>query len=129
MTDDLEPRSNEGVEPTTSQDQDHQAPPQGEQGASVVDVINVFADRADELIKLAKSWWEQSQETKAADRKYQIRLVRIVAFLVTLMVGVAAWLTYADKVPGSTLSFLLGTIVGYLLTFVQNAGFKDRDVQ
>jgi hypothetical protein len=38
---------------------------------------------------------------------------------VVLIVLVAGTLTYLDKVDGSTFTFLLGTVVGYVLTFIR----------
>jgi hypothetical protein len=40
--------------------------------------------------------------------------------VVAVIVGVAAFLTYHGKIDGSTFTFLLGLIVGYVLTFVRD---------
>ena len=36
-----------------------------------------------------------------------------------VIIGVATYLTLRGKIDGSTLTFLLGVIVGYVLTFVR----------
>lgn len=91
------------------------------QNITMIDVINTIANRADPLIQLARSWGEHNVEVRQTERNYQSRMTLTVVGLVVFVVLVAAVLTYLDKMAGSTLSFLLGLTIGYVLTFVRNA--------
>ncbi len=84
-------------------------------------LVHAIADRVDPVIKLITTIGEryvQAQETKA---KYNIRMAWVAVSVITLIVLVASGLTYAGKVDGSTFTFLLGLIVGYVLTFIRDA--------
>lgn len=111
-----------GKVPEQPESRNSESPGPGEaQNITMIDVINTIADRADPLIQLAKSWGEHNVEVRQAERDYQTRMTWTVVGLVVFVVSVAAFLTYLDKMAGSTLSFLLGLTLGYVLTFVRNA--------
>lgn len=59
--------------------------------------------------------WAKLQK---AQLKYSYIRILIVILLLGVIIGVASWLTSIGRLDGSSLIFLLGTITGYLLTFL-----------
>ena len=90
------------------------------EGDSVVQIIHAIADRVDPLLELLKAFFERSLKAQQATSRFQIRMVWIALVVVALIVGTSAFLTYLDKIDGSTFTFLLGLVVGYILTFVRD---------
>jgi len=88
---------------------------------SLVDVINAIADRAEPAIKLITAVSERSLKAKEAAARFSTRMTIAAVFVVSLIVCVAALLTYVGKLDGASFTFLLGLIVGYLLTFLRDA--------
>lgn len=91
------------------------------EGVTFIDVVNVIADRVDPLIDLLTTWTEQSIKSQEATASHQVRMAWVVVSVVGLVVVVAAALTYLGKLDGSALTFLLGLVVGYVLTFVRES--------
>lgn len=50
--------------------------------------------------------------------KYSYIRIVVVVLLLGVIIGAASWLTSIGRLDGSGLIFLLGTITGYLLTFL-----------
>jgi hypothetical protein len=90
------------------------------EGDSVVKIIHALADRVDPLLELLKAFFERSLKAQQSTARFQIRMVWIALAVVALIVGISALLTYLDKIDGSTFTFLLGLVVGYVLTFVRD---------
>lgn len=60
-----------------------------------------------------------SQARLQKDRlKYSSIRIIVVVLLLGAIIGTASWLTSIGRLDGSGLIFLLGTITGYLLTFL-----------
>lgn len=78
--------------------------------------LNAIADRMDAIIGIYKTTMAHRQTAQASEDRFSWLAVSMVAFIVL----VAAFLTYRGKIDGSTFTFLLGLIVGYLLTFVRD---------
>ena len=100
--------------PTPSKDSPSQ--PQ----ANLVDIINVVAEKADPLIKVLTASLEHYQHGKERENRFRVSMAWAAIFIVAVIVGVAGSLTYLGKIDGSTFTFLLGLIVGYVLTFVRD---------
>lgn len=96
--------------------------PQGDEGGKVtiIEVIDVIADRIDPLLQLLKAFFEQSAKRQQAVATLQVKMTWIVLIIVIMIVGVSGALTYLDKIDGSTFTFLLGLVVGYVLTFIRD---------
>ena len=97
-----------------------QSAPAG-QGTRLIELIEVIADRADPFMKILTTYAENSQNKHQSESVYRLRMAWVAVAVVVLIVGTAAVLTYVDKIDGSTFTFLLGLIVGYVLTFVRDA--------
>jgi hypothetical protein len=93
------------------------APPQ----PTLTDAINTIADRAEPLIAIIKQIAEHVLRSQEAKSRFSFRMSLVAGGIVTLIVIVAGLLTYMGKVDGSTFGFLLGLVVGYVLTFIRDS--------
>tara|TARA_R110002050_G_C8589190_1_gene484465 strand:- start:70 stop:510 length:441 start_codon:yes stop_codon:yes gene_type:complete len=82
--------------------------------------INLLSENADNLISLIKNSADKWLEHKKTSIGFSINMALFAAIIIISIVGSAGWLTYVGKIDGSTFTFLLGLIVGYALTFLQN---------
>lgn len=89
-------------------------------GPSLIDLINVIADRANSIITLITGTMDKYQAGQKEEIRYELHMAWAALSLVFFIVGVAAFLTYKGKIDGSTFTFLLGLVVGYVLTFIRN---------
>ena len=80
---------------------------------SIIDVINVVADRVEPIVKIVHTFAETSLKTKQSDSHFRIHMAWIAVAVVGIIVGVATILTFSGKMDGSTYGFLLGSIMGY----------------
>lgn len=87
---------------------------------SLVDLIRVLAEKADPVIKLLEATVTSYQKGQEREIGFQKHMSLIAVLLVAFIVTVAAVLTWVGKIDGSTFTFLLGLIVGYVLTFVRD---------
>ena len=87
---------------------------------NVIDIISVLAEKADPLIKILTAGVEGYQKGAEREVRFQTRMAYVALAIVALIVGVATFLTYRGKIDGSTYTFLLGLIVGYVLTYVRD---------
>jgi len=96
---------------------------------NALDTVNAILDRVQPLIELINTVAERSLKAREAEGRFKMRMAWIVAGLVALIVGVAATLTYFAKMDGSTFGFLLGLVVGYVLTFIRDAIYPPKQRQ
>jgi len=108
MTDSIEP---------TSPPKPPSGPPQQ---VNLIDIINVLADKADPVVKLLTAGVTSYQKGQEREISFQKHMAWVALSVVVIIVGVAGLLTYKGKIEGSTFTFLLGLIVGYVLTFVRD---------
>ena len=87
---------------------------------NLVDIINALAEKADPIVKLIAAAVDRYQKGKEREAQLQKHMSLVAISVVFLTVGVAGFLTYVGKIEGSTFTFLLGLIVGYVLTFVRD---------
>lgn len=87
---------------------------------TIVDIIDVVSDRIDPLLQLFKAFFEQTMNRHKAKAVFDLRMAWIVMALIVVIVGIAGALTYLDKIDGATFTFLLGLIIGYVLTFIRD---------
>jgi len=95
-------------------------PPDPHQGPTLVDIVNVIADRAKPIIDLITTTMQERQKGITEELRFQARMAWVAISVVIVVVGVAAFLTLRGKIDGATFTFLLGLIVGYVLTFVRD---------
>ncbi len=84
-------------------------------------IIDRVADRAEPLIEIFKTFAERSAQAQETKVKFRIGMTLVAVCTVLVLVGTAAFLTYVGRIAGSTFSFLLGLIIGYMLTFIRDA--------
>lgn len=94
---------------------------------SLIDIINVVAERVGPIIEIIRTFAETSLKTKQSDSRFRIQMAWIAVVVVGIIVGVATLLTFSGKMDGSTYGFLLGTITGYALTFIRDAIRPSQD--
>lgn len=111
-----EPQSGNRTVPGTS----NQRQNVGATTPSIIDVINTLADKVDPLVKLLTAALDRYQRGQDREIRFQTHMAWIALSVVSLIVGVAGLLTYVGKIDGATFTFLLGLIVGYVLTFVRD---------
>lgn len=87
---------------------------------NVVDLIAILADKADPIVTLLKTTIQGYQSGKQREVRFQTHMAWVAVSVVLVIILVAAFLTYHGKIDGSTFTFLLGLIVGYVLTFVRD---------
>ena len=111
-----------GNAPAPTPEPQHQTQPQvlPKPSPNLVELITVIAEKAEPIIKVFQATMESYQKGKERDVKLQTRMALIALGTVLAIVGTAGFLTYHGKIDGSTFTFLLGLIVGYVLTFVRD---------
>jgi len=87
---------------------------------TLIDIINVISDRAKPIMDLITATMQERQKGINEELRFQARMAWVAVSVVIAIIGVAAFLTYKGKIDGSTFTFLLGLIVGYVLTFVRD---------
>jgi hypothetical protein len=84
-------------------------------------IVDRLADRAEPLIEIFKAFAERSAQSQATKVKFRIGMTIVAVVTVLSLVGAATFLTYVGQIEGSTFGFLLGLIIGYMLTFIRDA--------
>ena len=74
---------------------------------TLVDIVNVLADRADPVVKLVGAAVTSYQNGQEREIRFQKHMSLIALGTVAFIVGLAAFLTYEGKIDGSTFTFLL----------------------
>ena len=90
-------------------------------GQGFVEIIEVIADKIDPLVKLLTVWTERALSAEEFRAKYRHRMAWVAVVVVSFVIAVAGTLTGLEKIDGSTFAFLLGLVVGYVLTFVKES--------
>lgn len=88
---------------------------------TIIDIISIIVDKVDPICKIVTTMAERMLKSKETEARFRTRMAWVAVVIVTLIVGTAGILTYVGKVDGSTFGFLLGLIVGYVLTFIRDA--------
>jgi lipopolysaccharide export LptBFGC system permease protein LptF len=106
--------------PTQPSEPSGPAQPPPRPAVNLIDLVNVVADRAKPLLDLITTTMQERQKGITEELRFQTRMAWVAITVVVVIVGVAAYLTFRNKIDGSTFTFLLGLIVGYVLTFVRD---------
>lgn len=85
--------------------------------------LSNLIDKINKTIEIVST---QFLRHKERDIKFSLRMSLILAFIVSLIVIVTSALTFYGKLDGTTLTFLLGLIVGYMLTFIRDAIYPSE---
>jgi hypothetical protein len=120
MSDDPEEKAEEAdIEEIKKQSSSDENRPSQEPPINLI--IDRVADRAEPLIEIFKTFAERSAQARETKVKFRIGMTLVAVITVLVLVGTAAFLTYVGRISGSTFSFLLGLIIGYMLTFIRDA--------
>ncbi|WP_415382027.1 hypothetical protein [Halosimplex sp. TS25] len=96
---------------------------------------NTLIENLEDVTNLIREYFEQSRENKRVENerkqsyfKHQQRIVLTAAGTFLIVIGIAAWMTYSDALSGDAFTFVLGTLFGSILTFLQNMiGQRDNE--
>ena len=81
-----------------------------------------FADR---YLKLQEGKQRHEQALEQAQSESSWKVLAILIIFLGVIIAVMSWLTFADKVSGDALLFLVGTVAGYVLAIVQRHLFPE----
>jgi hypothetical protein len=98
---------------------------------AVKDVEDFIEHLADKYLSYKKNEAEADQRYFEAEARHNRNMViTLVVFLSFIVLGMS-YLTLSGHVSGDALLFLIGTITGYLLLFIQRLVFsgKERESQ
>ncbi len=87
-----------------------------EEDERFVDMLEGFLKRYEAQIGRAIDGWTKNME-KEPERK--LRIVLAIVLLVAFSVFALAWLTLAGKVSGDAFAFLIGSVIGYLFSYLR----------
>ena len=87
-------------------------------GENIIKIISEHSEPLINLIRETSEKWLQFRQTSVS---FGLRMSSFVVIIVLSIIGMAGTLTYLDKIDGSTFTFLLGLITGYVLTFIRDS--------
>lgn len=79
----------------------------------------LISELADKWLKIKESEFEFNKKMVESELTFNKKMVNTIVIIVVIIIISASVLTYTDKIEGSTFTFLLGLILGYMLTFVK----------
>lgn len=83
-------------------------------------LIEVISKNVEPISTLITNISEKYIAIKEREFEFSKTMATIAVIVIALIIVSAAILTYFEKIDGSTFAFLLGLIVGYVLTFVKD---------
>jgi hypothetical protein len=90
--------------------------------ASLLVSLLPFADR---YLKLQEGKQNHEQAIERVQAESGWRVLAIMMAFLAGVIAVMSWLTFAGKVSGDALLFLVGTVAGYTLAIVQRHLFPE----
>jgi len=88
--------------------------------------MTILMQNLADLSDLVTSYLEEQRENRKVENKreqehlaHQRRVVYVVAGTFLVVIGIAAVMTYADALSGDAFTFVLGSLFGAILTFLQ----------
>lgn len=94
---------------------------------------NKLIENLEDVTNLIREYFEQSRENQRVENErkqryfeHQQRIVLTAAGTFIIVIGIAAWMTYSNALSGDAFTFVLGTLFGSILTFLQNM-ISQRD--
>lgn len=117
--------------PEKSQSQDQTLPQQVDsgkappsqslqQGQQVENPIRPLMENPDDTKEVIDTIFERWQESQEQGLAHKFRLILVVALLFLAVLIASSYLTQQQILPSSAYTLLLGTIIGYLLTFLED---------
>lgn len=79
----------------------------------------LISELADKWLKIKESEFEFNKKMVESELEFNKKMVNTVVIIVVVIIISASVLTFTNKIEGSTFTFLLGLILGYMLTFVK----------
>lgn len=95
---------------------------------------NKLIENLEDVTNLIGEYFEQSRENKKVENErknsyfeHQQRIILTAAITFILVIGIAAWMTYNNALSGDAFTFVLGTLFGSILTFLQSMIGKQNE--
>lgn len=92
-------------------------------GKNVEPIRLLISELAEKWLKIKESEFEFNKKMIESELEFNKRMVYSVVLIVVLIIISASILTFYNKIEGSTFTFLLGLIMGYILTFIKEIAF------
>jgi len=89
--------------------------------------MGIIAANIKEFIDIYKDNKKHEAELEKASMQFTSKMSNKAIWLVVFIISVAGVLTFFQKIDGSTFTFLLGLIVGYVLTFIKQSINPEND--
>ena len=94
---------------------------------TVKEVLNLIKDLANKYLTFKKNEAEARQKRFVARAKHNRNMVIGLVMFLSVIVLVMSYLTLNGFVSGDALLFLIGTITGYVLLFIQRLVFPSEE--
>ncbi len=85
------------------------------------EIVKTVLDRVDAVVALYTAYRDRDLAAQKVETRFQVHMTWVAFLVVAVIVGSAFWLTHEGKIDGATFPFLLGTVVGYVLTYIKSA--------
>ncbi|MXR52052.1 hypothetical protein GRX03_10630 [Halovenus sp. WSH3] len=102
------------------------APTTGQMANEQPDLNKILANLED-ITDLIREYFEQSRENKRVENerrqrylKHQRKVIFTAAITFIVVIGISALMTFYNALSGDAFTFVLGTLFGAILTFLQN---------
>lgn len=102
------------------------AAPQQQGGEKLSEVLQSVDAHSDGVVKVIQAFGEEVRKTKESHSKDLRHLARWFFGSLAVLVAISGALVFADKMSGASFTFLVGTLVGSIITFVGMMGFTSR---
>jgi putative flippase GtrA len=94
---------------------------------TVKDAMDLIKDLGNKYLTYKKDEADSRKKYFEAMAKHNKNMTLILVLFLSIIVAVMSYLTLSGHVSGDALLFLIGTITGYVLLFVQHLVFSNRE--
>lgn len=95
--------------------------PREDDTPGVLEILELVFNKIDSVIQLITAWTDRAAAAQKARAGFRHRMAWVAVAVVFFVIAVSGTLTGVNKIDGSTFTFLLGLVVGYVLTFVRES--------
>jgi uncharacterized membrane protein len=87
-------------------------------------LINSIAPLAKEYVDLQKSKFDYKVKRDERASHHNRKLIFSLLLFLSVIIGISSLLTFYGKVSGDALLFMIGVIVGYIITMIQGLVYE-----
>lgn len=89
-------------------------------GQQTPEWIPLALERLDDITNLLQTYQEERRQSVKRRYRHRETIVVLASVTLLLLIGGSAWMTVNGALSGDAFTFILGTLFGALLTFLQN---------